>query len=398
MEIRYLSPTKVKQYRTCPARLMSRIEDNVFEESGEPARMGTLAHEAAELWFDPEHRRAGLSPDPSVCFQHAMKRCREDKRKGLPRDAANIANAKRLFEAILAHYNRDVLNVVFAERTYKGALGNGVPVHLRVDMGVDGGGGKLRLIDYKTGFITLSDEEMLGEDQVLMNLLATHRDPTLQQWPIKSFEYFWTRHNYPSEEIIRSPQDLADYEYELSELYQEALNMTDPPERVNAFCGSCHRRTKCRAYREMLGEALGRSQALTDEEAEALSEDDLLSHHEKLKGQIKILESSLDTVKSVVQARMTAQRSEKFETDHFRASLVRRSTSSFDPQVLLKLTHAHGIAITDLFKPESKKRIEDRLADKTGAMRELEATMIRRKNNPYVNVSAIKKKTTKKGK
>src|SRR5438046_14008 len=149
MEVGNLSPSKLETSRLCEARLAGRLnqlgEAEWDEEHGEAASTGTLAHAAAKHWYRP---------------------------------------CPRWIERMRTRDNRNQLNIVFAERRYKGKLANNVPVHLIVDLGIDRGNGRLELVDYKTGWISISTDDMYSKDQVLMNMLAVSRyDDSLSYFP-----------------------------------------------------------------------------------------------------------------------------------------------------------------------------------------------------------------------
>jgi hypothetical protein len=186
MEMTALSPTKLETARLCLARLKAKYSDynDYNEEQGEPAKVGTLAHAAAKIWYRGSATRDDKTvvnaATPDIAFYEGMVECAQAKDfKGnpnsqLPGDPSGIDEARTMFNAIVGHYPKENLKVLYAERKYKGTLANGVPVSLIIDLIVDRGNGVCEVIDFKglplptplptpTGWTTMGDVQ-LGDE------------------------------------------------------------------------------------------------------------------------------------------------------------------------------------------------------------------------------------------
>ena len=387
MKINSLSPSKLKQVRLCEARLMARLEDEEYEEaSGEPAKTGTLAHKAAELWFKPnpdyvealkqaklqvsqqvmslpENERltaywngvnqarqqilAGgchkyiLPPKESgeseedytarlinETFQQAMK---DVSKRDLPSEPASIQDAKELFSIIVSQYPRDQIDVVFVERRYKGTLGtSGIPIHCILDMAVDRGGGSLEIVDYKTGFTTMSTEEMYSEDQVLINLIAVHQDPSLSEYPDKRFTYFWVRSRTETGPVMITQDRLRDYEAWLTLKYQYLLDLKEPKETINQYCASCGRRIECTAYRELVSEAMCVDHVLTPEEVKQMDVETLMRQYGRARSQEKLVKESKTMLGKMLLEKLDEVGAKSIEASSFKVTKQQRSDVVFD--------------------------------------------------------------------
>jgi len=386
--ISHITPSRLEAARLCEARAIAQAVDEEYEEeSGEGARIGTLAHAAAQFWFHPLYR--AQVPDVERAFALGIDQC--SKYGEMPLQPDGVSEAKTLFKCITEFYNRDAIRVVFAERAYKGGLANGVPVSLRIDMGVDRGNGVLEVIDYKTGFLTTSDGEMRAKDQVLLNLLAVCRDPELSQFPTKKFTYFWVRHGEASASVELSSEELDAYELALAYEYQRLLNLTNPVERINPFCMSCGRRSECVKFRQLLQEAFI-VEGIDEAQMAAIGDGDLMKITARFQSQVKILDAIVSTLKGLLLGRLDAlsQRGQeaKIAADGLQASRVQPRQSYYDTEVVLSLCRMHNIAAGDVVSV-NKKKVDEALTDKPGALQQLQRSMRHGRSSPYVRLSAV---------
>ncbi|MCL2639826.1 MAG: PD-(D/E)XK nuclease family protein [Phycisphaerales bacterium] len=343
--------------------------------------------------------------NPSYCFRLAIAECAKSQsipgkiENELPREAANVADARELFEKIIHHYNRDNLNIVFAERRYKGKIGNGVPVHLIIDLAIDRGNGRLEITDYKTGWIALTTEEMYGKDQILTNLLAVSRyDQSLSFYPYKSFSYFWVRQNYETGPVSIPPERLTDYEHYLAVTYQHLLDLDPsgktgpkPTESVNRFCQSCGRRTTCTKYREHVSEAMGLEGILSPEQFEAMGDEEVMAAREKISSQLKILENHKSAIDGFLKGKMGRLGQKELVAGELKCVLQQNARSDFDTATVLALCQVNGIDPATVASV-GKKEVLGAFGSNAQAMNTLNMTMRRWATAPFVTVRANKTK------
>jgi hypothetical protein len=368
-------------------------DDGYEEEQGEPAKTGTLAHEAAKLWYRP----GGTFTDPNECFRAAMDGCahKELFRGGekvilneLPHEASSIQEARTMFDMIIAHYKREVLKVIFAERRYKGPLKNGVPVHMILDMGVDRGNGLLELIDYKTGFLSCTTDEMWDKDQVLMNLLAARMDPEFAAFTTIQYTYFWIRKGYETGPISLSDERLKDYEHFLALEYQRLLEVTEPIETLNRFCKSCGRRDKCLKYREWMTEAMGETVLFTPEQLAALDDDAVMGRFEKLKGQIKALDELKDQLGEHLKGVLAQRQLVEVTGKTFKAVMRTSKHDSYSVSTVVALCQAMGKDPSSVFSIKGKE-VEQLFSDNPQALSQLNLTKKRGQTAPSLQVVQV---------
>jgi phosphoglycolate phosphatase-like HAD superfamily hydrolase len=454
MQLTTLSPTKLEQSRLCRARLKAKYtNDSDYEEDqGDFAKRGTLAHEAAKV-----HYRGGYCVDATgkivagtpgengltwvesksvdQAFKAALDLCAASKNydgtpnSQVPDDPSGVEEARTLFEQIAAFYPRETVKVVFVERKYKGTLHNGVPVSLIIDLGLDVGGGVLEIIDYKTGFITISDEEMADKDQVLMNLLATRYDPELAAFSTHQFRYFWVRDGYQSKPFSMDWSRLTDYERWLAHEWQDILNDNDPKETINRFCYSCGRRKECKKFAEWLGEAYGGLKIPTEaelhslisslhglqgpqfvtvlaqklmeqygtirewkpEDAVALTMDHVMERADRLGTQIKLLEKNEKVLKDKLKADIEKQNAKGIEGETWKCTKVGGSASTPDPEIVLAACQQYGIKPSKVVSI-SKEKVESTFAQHAEAIKHINNTAHRFPRSAWIKITKLSPK------
>jgi hypothetical protein len=405
-----LSPTKLETARLCEARLAAKMHDEEYEEEqGSGALIGVLAHGAAKNWYrycyytNPETGKIVTGEPkptdvrvpvntPDEAFEAAMQECAEsvdfdgNPASQLPKEPNDVIEARTMFDMIIANYNRDVVKVLYAERRYKGHLSNGVPIHTIIDLILDRGNGVIEVVDFKTGFITCTEDEMMNKDQVLMNLVVLNQDQDLARFPHKQFTYFWVRKGFQTGPVSMPVERLKDYELFLLYEYQRLLNIQEPKESINRFCGSCGRRHKCQKFADFVAEALGKPKELTPEEAAAVDDETLLSQSDLLKGQIQLLESRREAIGEVIKLRMKNANVKEIVGDKFKVRLQQNISTSYSYTTVARLCNERNVNLGDLVSL-SKSKVEAAFSSDADAMAALTQTMQKFSTAPFIVVS-----------
>ena len=438
--IKALSPTSIEQFLQCEARAFGRLnmlgEDEWDEEHGEGAATGTLAHAAAKIWYRPntvwlkrvtegedylmmakqayEMRAAvadnadnlnaadekiaelGLVKHPYTDAGYVFRKAIDDVAKGpygneLPKNPEAVSEARVLYDQIRCQYVREQINVVFAERRYKGTLANGVPIHTILDLAIDRGDGRLELIDYKTGWITMSTEEMYAKHQVRMNLLAVSKyDPTLKWFPTKSFTYLWVRPGFETGPVSFTEEQLMDYEHFLSSLWQHATTLTKPRESINKFCGSCARKLQCKKFKDLVTEGMAADHTLTEEEVKALGDETAMTRYHQLATQVKLLDNSRKALGAYLVARLKSQDAQQMRSETMKATMRQNRADTYDVGAVFSQAARLKVDPTTIFEV-TKKRIDEVFGDDEEAMRVLKLSMRRGANAPFIDVRSLSK-------
>jgi hypothetical protein len=396
MEIKRFSPTGLKTIRLCEARAHARAADpNYEEESGEPAKVGTLAHAAAKFWFAPQHRQQIVTMDDA--FAAGLQEVSHDE--DMPSNAG-VSEAKDMFGAIVGAFCRDEIRVVFAERMYDGFIGHGVPVRMKIDLAIDRGDGVLDIIDFKTGWQVISDDDAWGDDQALLNLLAVgvYDKEITERFNNVSFRFFWARHGYCSEPIQLPPSKMRDYEYALSLEYQRVINKVDPSETLNQYCGSCGRRSECRTYQDAIAEAMGvQPGELPAADTPTVA---IMSRLHTLNVASKAVDAAVSTLKGVLKDRVienqTVTGQKQLLVDGYKAWIQSAAQTDYNKQEVFRLAGDMGVDLRTLVSV-SKKRVDDAFGSNELAMRQLHATASKSKGVPYVRLTPPKETTISQG-
>lgn len=409
MKVDHLSPSKLSSARLCEARLLAKVEDDAYSEAkGEPAAIGTLAHEAAKLWY----RRT--TDDPNEAFSQAITNCSSGRfGNENPQKNESIVDAKTLFKQIITKYPRQNIKVVFAERRLKGRLKNGVPVHLIIDLAIDAGDGVLRIIDHKTGNLTMKTDEMYDSDQVLMNLLAINKYDTSEdlepyaEYITNSkgekerrirveFVYYWVKTDATSGPVRLSNEQLDDYDHFLAVEYQRLSDLTpeNVKETINPFCSYCGRKLECKAYRELMTETFNltpgdESGIASPEEVKKLSEHDILERYARIGQQEKMLKKNKSTLSDMLSMLHKQTGEKTIQNGKFKSTLVQMESKDYDTSTVLSLAVNRGVAPASMLKPQ-KKRVEDAFGSDEDAMALLASTAIKSVGSKYPRISESK--------
>lgn len=394
----YLSPSKLEQARLCRYRMKAKAEDAEYEEEyGEPALGGTLAHEAAKFWYRDQVDQK-LTPD--AAFEKAMTAVSQAKdydgnpASQLPREASTIEEARVMFTKIISQYPREKVKVVFVERKYKGRLKNGVPVNLIIDLGLDMGDGKLRIVDYKTGYLVTADDELMDKDQVLLNLVAVMDDQELVSFSRFEFVYFWVRSGHESKPVSITWEFIKDYTYFLALEYQRILDDKNPEPTINRFCGSCGVRKTCPKYSAFLAEAYGcktidDAALISPDQAANLTNDELLARFDRLGAQLKQLEKNKKTLGDAMVGRIKeAGTGEELYGEKLKGKPVVVKRQVYSDGTVKRLITQRGKDPLSIAK-FSQTEVDKAFANDPEAMSQLQLTASRIANAPYMSVSAL---------
>ena len=410
----YVSPSKLEAARLCEARLYARLHDDDYEEEqGEPALIGTLAHCAAKIWYRPKDFKRDAqgnitetiygATDLDATFKEALAECKEPERHTgrpqMPGDPSGIQEARTMFGEIVAHYKRDAIVVLATERRYKGTMANGVPVHLIIDLVVQRATDRIEIVDYKTGFLAVSTEDMYDKDQCLMNLMAVMRDAEFAAYKTVAFSYYWIRKGTETGPISLTPERLVDYEQFLSYEYQRLLDVKEPVEHLNRFCKSCGRRLDCGKFRQFVSEAMGKVETYTPEQMKGLTQEDLLAQFDKLKGQEDMVKKARQAIGEYLLPQAANSPDKAIVAGRYKAKAQQNNSDSVNVGTLLNLCRKYNKDPIAMLSAK-KKEVDEQFGDIPEATFELQTTMKRMPNAAFLNVTvsgAKRKSPTKKG-
>ena len=382
--------------------MRDQVNDNPIyspcaEDSEKNKADKAIARQEAIDAVDDQINELGLQKHCHTNINHVFRMAITETARGkygneLPREASGVDEAMVLFGQIVSQYNRDQLNIVFAERRYKGQIANGVPIHTILDLGIDRGDGRLELVDYKTGWITKTTEEMYDMHQVRMNLLAVNRyDDAMSRFHTKSFTYFWVRPGFETGPVTFSLDRLIDYEHWLSEFHAYIHSVTEPSESINRFCLSCRRRFVCKKFTGMVSEAMGLGDTMTEAQIKALTDEEVMVRHNRVSTQMKLLEENKKNLNSYLMGKMTTAQLTCVKGEEFKATIRQNRADKYDVATVLSLCALNKLD-TATVVDATKKSVDAAFASNENALRMLSMTKRRSATCAFLDIRHLSKK------
>lgn len=247
MKPRSLSASAVKAFSSCPARWVAESHKRTRTDSGSAANLGTAVHGALEDWVSGEHHT-----DASAGFNIMEKMFEGHYRALFDMDDERFPEGVDMLKDWYRrnHTFPDGLEVLSTEvktnfdlRTSIGTI----PFNYIWDRCDRLPNGDIDVVDYKTIMRPLSHDMMKQDIQVRSYALAA-----AIQFADDDYDRIWVtldmlRHGDPISVSFSRDENRATWDY-LHDIAEQiiAMDVNDPPERVNPLCRFCVRKTACK--------------------------------------------------------------------------------------------------------------------------------------------------------
>jgi CRISPR/Cas system-associated exonuclease Cas4 (RecB family) len=205
-----ISPTAISTYITCPLSFyfkyiaqikpIDRVKDRI-----DPLSVGIVLHETVRELYAPFINKSVSSIDMPADIDNTILRIIRNKLYNnsspnagnhVPYEKIILAIVKRYIEIII-EYDKNFypFTIIALEKTYHSSLkvnDSAVRIEGKIDR-IDRIGDKIRIVDYKTGFVRSS----VSSINILFDKKTNHKKEILQ-----SIIYGWIYHNNNSESIV----------------------------------------------------------------------------------------------------------------------------------------------------------------------------------------------------
>lgn len=110
----------------------------------------------------------------------------------------------------------------------------------------------IRILDYKTGFVPITKEELDKDEQLtIYNLAVNHLYP---QWPNVRLALLYLRHGLL--ETTRSPEEIEAVRHLFINTFYQIKFNDDPQPQLNSYCGYCPIKHNCPEYKKLTKDEL----------------------------------------------------------------------------------------------------------------------------------------------
>lgn len=393
MIIHYMSASRIKKYLQCPEAYHQAYEQGVRGDAVH-LTFGTLVHKVFERWFqedidiseiyEQEWNKAGIvSPEFFRDGYDIIEKFTRMNNKHLSTPLG--------FEFPFAIDIQD--DIVVDTSGVNWEDGQEVKAFLkklqeddkpyifgyidRIDYNMEDD--ILRIIDYKTSRIPLTQSEADVDEQLSMYALVARY--IFPEYARVRLELHYVRHGVIVESY-RADSDLDVFKKWLISIFYKIKNDTTHEATLNRYCGWCDAKDNCRAYRELIENG-------ADPEFDSnLDFDQLDSELEKLAVHIKILDSRKKEIEAKFKEHLINTDNAPIQlggAERFTTSSVR---TAYSPSVVARLFPGD----LDRLFTANKTEVDKLVKDNPELIDELENTSKKSFTAPILRKKAEKKK------
>lgn len=332
------SPTQMRLLAGCEAAYAARYVRHlpVVREDSAAAATGTLVHLALEAAAQARLRSAIPRVQQATGEELAGYLASRGQEREVPDVPGAAAAARAILEAAAPSVH--LAHVHSVEQAVRLAFG-GVAVGGRwdrVDVLPDG---RVRVVDYKSGFVIMSREEAETDPQTVVYMRAA-----ADQFPFApaiDVEYHYLRADVRV--CVRARPELLRYAEELARhvdaTYDRCAATDDWPARVSARCATCEYRGTCSDYATALA---GHGMVALD--TAALDTAALVEERQRMSALAALAEARRKELDAALRPRVADARGELLTAGGWRARIASRRRRSYPDagRLVAQLTAATG--------------------------------------------------------
>lgn len=288
--IDHVSYSRLSTYERCPRLYYLRYVKQAPEERGVPLLFGVLIHEVLEAFYRwvVAEEYAGPLPHPVLyeMYQRAFERSE------LAGSDVYGEGKRLLAEFVMAHPEVDHLDVLAVEQAFDVEVG--VRVTGRIDR-VDRVGDRVTIIDYKTGRLLQSREELDSDLQLSIYAIAAARLYPWAEQVTLVLEMLRHRIELRTERDADALAHAAEYVVALARRIESEREF---PAKVGGICATCGQQANCSAYQKAVADPGGPAAV------ELADVDAVIAERERVSGLAKILYARQKELDDVIKERI----------------------------------------------------------------------------------------------
>lgn len=334
MRCEHLSPSRADIFEQCQLRYSKRYPDSgdrLQQDSTRAMDTGTFVHKVLELYYTP-----GNEDDIQECIDRAKK---DHDCTGF----AEFKEARRMIESEVEQSPRESTNVLAVETVFDHVLESGTNIYGIIDRIDRLDETTVRIVDYKSGFLVPSYDELREGHQANMYPL----------WVFLSGQFGWARTvvfemHYLRPDIVKSLvfelADLIDYMEYISYLNEQILRTENPTATVNRFCWSCAHRKDCEHYKTFILSMLsGDSSNQFKYDRDELTIENVGVLIERIKKGQSLLNKERSFLEELATCMMETEGIEEFSGEEIEVTLSTKPVRKYDPDVVKTLAEERGV-------------------------------------------------------
>jgi len=386
MKCEYISSSRLDVYEECTARYAAKYDQPTRgpKEVSDAMNVGSLVHLALEYWYGgvPDEKDVRTKTTvPEGAFEVACKDC-----EVCVTNFPDYAHAKKQFLDTVKSIDRDKIDIIEPEYSFKHFLDSGVPVTGRIDIVAEEDNGEtIHIIDFKTGKFIMSRDEMYDCNQPNMYAMIVDFEERFEGVNKIKVSYFYTREQiFVTVEYDRRHLEL--YKQYLLYIYKVIINDKEPRERMNKFCWSCPRMSECTAvknFREFLG-----VMALNDEDKPTIDAaeydmDQLAGFWQQADSFKTIFENVKDHLSKLLLTYMQELEGYEHDLGGITLKTMAKKSTKHDFQDVYNLAQENRVSLKDVFKVDNGG-VKKAFKDIPTAQNELESKADVAYGKPYI--------------
>jgi len=334
MRCEHLSPSRSDIFEQCQLRYSKRYPEEGESLVGSSSRAmdtGTFVHKVLELYYIP-----GNDTDLQACIETAKREC----------DCTGFSEfkeARRMIEAEIARCPRETTETISVETVFDHMLESGTNIYGVIDRIDKVNDFTVRIVDYKSGFVVPSYDDLKEGHQANMYPLWVFMSGQFQWATTVVFEMHYLRPDIVRR-LVFELTDLIDYMEYVSYLNEQILRTKNPTATINRFCWNCAHRPDCDHYKTFILSMLsGDSSNQFKYERDELTIENIGILIEKIKKGQSLLNKERSFLEELAKCMMETDGIEEFSGDEIEVKLASKPVKKYDPEVVKELAEDRGV-------------------------------------------------------
>lgn len=381
MRCEHLSPSRADIFEQCQLRYSKRYPedgDGQTDDSTRAKDTGSFVHKVLELYYTPGNDR-----DLQACIEIAKE---DFDCTGF----SEFKEARRMIESEIEQYPRESIEVLAVETVFDHILESGTNIYGVIDRIDRLNESTVRIVDYKSGFLVPTYDELKESHQANMYPLWVFMSDRFGWAKTVVFEMHYLRPDMVKS-LVYNLSDLVDYMEYISYLNDQILRVESPTATVNRFCWNCSNRPQCEHYKTFILSMLsGDSSNQFKYERDELTIENIGILIERIKKGQSLLNKERSFLEELATCMMETEGIEEFNGEEVDVSLSTKPIKKYNTEVVKALAEERGVL--DEVMTVSSTGIKKAFKGDAEALQAIEVSTTVETSSPSLTVKGKKRK------